>query len=504
MSDRVQPEKPAQSLDTVPVTGPAAAPAAGPVPVPEKGPARRETPNPELDMKLIEGPVVPTLISFSLPLLGTNLMHSFSASYGAAWAGQVVGPNALTAVVIANVLVWMMLMSVVMGIGNASSILIAQSYGARELDRLKAITGTSVTFVVVTALLLAVSGSSLVPFLLDMVATPPEARPYAEEFLTATCTTMVPVIFPLVFISVMVRGSGDARTPMVFTMLWLGLGLFFSPVLMIGAFGMPAFGLTGLVYGNAIAAALSLIAMLVHIYRSGHPLKLTREELGNLVPDPRMFRLLMMRGLPMGLEGILVSGVYLALLTMVNEYGAEAAAAYGAGTQLWGYIQMPLVALGASVAAMASQNIGANRWDRVDELAIKGIVVNLLMTGAGVAVVYLAGEFLVGLFLKDAPGAVRLALDMNFVVLWSWIPLAATMVLFGVVRANGAMMPPTLIMVGTLWLVRIPFAHFLQPVMGIDAIWWSFPAGTITCAALAYGYYLWGPWRQKNLMGDNT
>ena len=153
---------------------------------------------------------------------------------------------------------------------------------------------------------------------------------------------------------------------------------------------------------------------------------------------------------------------------------------------------------------MASQNIGADRWDRVNDLALKACAVCAGITTVGVGIVYGLGEVLLGLFLPEGGEALATALRLNAIVLWSWIPLAVTMVLFGIVRANGAMVPPTLIMVGSLWMIRIPFADRMQAFLGVDAIWWSFPVGTVTCAALAFAYYRWGRWRSKSLLGDQA
>jgi Na+-driven multidrug efflux pump len=187
---------------------------------------------------------------------------------------------------------------------------------------------------------------------------------------------------------------------------------------------------------------------------------------------------------------------------MVNRYGAATSAGYGAATQLWGFIQMPIGALSASVAAMASQNIGAGQWSRVRELALKASLLGAGITSGGVLLVYALGEVLLGVFLPEGGDALRMALRINLLVLWSWIPLAITMVLFGIVRANGAMMPPTLIMVGTLWVVRLPFAEVFQRQLGADAIWLSFPVGTIMCAVLACVYYRFGRWKTKSLLGE--
>ena len=43
--------------------------------------------------------------------------------------------------------------------------------------------------------------------------------------------------------------------------------------------------------------------------------------------------------------------------------------------QLWTYIQMPAMAIGAAVQRMAAQNIGAGKWDRVErDHALRGLL----------------------------------------------------------------------------------------------------------------------------------
>lgn len=453
------------------------------------------------DRGLIEGPLVPTLIRFSLPLIGTNLLHSIAGAYTAAWVGQTIGPDGLTGVVIVNVLVWMMLMATVMGVASASSIMIAQAYGANRSDHLKVIASTSVAFVVAGSVVLAALGWNFSPLLVDLISTPEQAKALTIEYLQATCFALL-AVFPFVFITVMIRGTGDARTPFWFTALWLSLSFLLIPVMLTGAFGLPKFGLAAVAYANLVAALIALVAMLIFTWVSKHPITLFISDRAYWLPDVSIFRLLLLRGMPMGLEGILISGVYLALLSMVNQYGAATSAAYAASTQLWGFIQMPIGAFASSVAAIASQNIGAGRWDRVDQLALRGCLLSGGVATFGVLAIYAAGNALFSIFLPDGGESLAMALRINLLVLWSWIPLAVTMVLFGIVRANGAMVPPTLIMVGTLWLVRIPFANYVQPYLGADAIWWSFPVGTISCAALSFLYFKYGKWREKTLMGD--
>jgi Na+-driven multidrug efflux pump len=62
------------------------------------------------------------------------------------------------------------------------------------------------------------------------------------------------------------------------------------------------------------------------------------------------------------------------------------------------------------------------------------------------------------------------------------------------------MLAPTLIYATTMWVMRVPFALMLLPLIGAAAIWWSFPLGTIGSASLALAYYRWGGWRKNKLM----
>src|SRR3546814_9834805 len=57
----------------------------------------------------------------------------------------------------------------------------------------------------------------------------------------------------------------------------------------------------------------------------------------------------------MGLQMIVISSSALAMLGLVNREGVVTTAAYGVTQQLWTYVQMPAMALGAAVSAMRSE-----------------------------------------------------------------------------------------------------------------------------------------------------
>jgi Na+-driven multidrug efflux pump len=259
-------------------------------------------------------------------------------------------------------------------------------------------------------------------------------------------------------------------------------------------------GIAGSAASTLLAQAISLFALLSLLHRRRHPLLPGRDELQHYRPRPHLLRAIVAKGIPMGLQMIVISSAALAVMGLVNGFGVETAAAYGVAAQLWTYIQMPALAIGAAVSSMAAQNVGARRWDRVGRIAKVGVAFNLLLTSTVVGVLYLADRHVLGLFLPAGSGAIPIAIHINDVASWSFVLFGVTLVLFGVVRATGAVFAPLVILAVALFAVRVPFASLLRDRLGADAIWWSFPLAAAVSTVLCVAYYRYGSWRQAQLL----
>ncbi|MFX6011025.1 MATE family efflux transporter, partial [Acinetobacter baumannii] len=85
------------------------------------------------DARLVTGPIGRTLLLFSLPVLGSNILQSLNASINSIWVGHYLGEAALTATSNANIVLFFLL-GVVFGISMANTIMIGQAVGARDLE----------------------------------------------------------------------------------------------------------------------------------------------------------------------------------------------------------------------------------------------------------------------------------------------------------------------------------------------------------------------------------
>jgi putative MATE family efflux protein len=447
---------------------------------------------------LTHGPIARTLFFFTLPILASNVLQSLNGSVNSIWVGHYLGEAALTATSNANTILFFLL-ALVFGIGMAASILVGQSVGARNINQAKRVVGTSATFFVGTSIVIAVGGGFATGPLLAWMQTPADAMPFAVAYLRIIFAA-VPLMFATVFVMMVLRGAGDSKTPFWFLLFAVALDIALNPLLIFGAGPLPGLGIAGSATATLIANLLSLAALLVYLYRRKHFLCLHGDEFAYLKPDPILFSALVRKGLPMGLQMIVLSSSSIMMISLVNRFGSQTTAAFGAAMQLWNYVMMPALAVGMAASAMAAQNVGAGRWDRVRRTALIGVGFNCLMTGSLVLILYLFNRAALSLFLPDDSDALVIAQHVNAIVVWSFMLLGITMVLGGVVRATGAAVPPLIVLFVALWLIRIPFAIALLDRWHADALWWSFPVGSGISAVLMWLYYRFGRWQSARML----
>ena len=348
---------------------------------------------------LTQGPIGRNLLLFALPILGGNIAQSLNGSVNAVWIGRHLGEDALTAAANANNIMFFLLGSM-FGLGMAASILIAQAMGARDTAQARRTMGSSATFFIGLSVLIAIGGWWLARHLLAWMGTPAPSLPLAEAYLRVIFLAM-PALYAFAFLAAALRGAGDSRTPFRFLLVAVLLDIAFNPLLIFGIGPFPKLGIAGSAWATLLSQTLALAALLLHLRHKRHVLWLGRKDAALLLPQPRIVQALVLKGVPMGLQMMLISLAMIAMMTMVNGFGTATAAGYGAALQLWTYVQMPAMAIGAACSSMAAQNVGAGRWDRVDATAWTGVGFNFLLTGALIAPLILLGRdrFPAGLFL---------------------------------------------------------------------------------------------------------
>ncbi len=447
---------------------------------------------------LTKGPIRKTLVLFALPTLLGNVLQSLNASINSVWIGRLMGEAALAATANANIVLFL-IFSAVFGFSMAATVRVGQRFGARDLDGARRSFGTGVGLCLLVSLAVALAGWLLAPQLLALLKLPLESRPLALAYLRVIFL-VVPGMTLTVMVSMGLRGTGDARTPLYFQILAAVLDVGLNPLFIRGIGPFPQLGIAGAATATAIATLTGLTAMIGWIYAKDLPLRLRGSELGYLVPRREELGFIVGKGLPMGAQMLVISGAGLIMIGLINREGLMTAAAYGALIQLWSYVQMPSLAMGAAVSAMVAQHIGARREDRVDRVGFDGAAVNLAMTAVLIAVLFAFERHALALFLGSGSEAIPLAMHIQLLGVWSFLPFGVTIVIFGTMRAYGVVWAPIFVLLASMYVVRLGIYSLGYPLIGTDALWLSFPISSVVSTVLALAAYWRGGWRKSPLM----
>jgi putative MATE family efflux protein len=447
---------------------------------------------------LTEGSIPVGLFKFSLPILLANVLQSLNGSVNSIWVGRYLGEAALTATSNANTVMFL-LIGAAFGVALAATILIGQCIGANNIRETKRVVGTSATFFAAISVGMAIAGLALCRPLLIAMSTPADSLPLAVAYMRVIFLAL-PFLYMYAFVMAVLRGVGDSKTPFYFMLLSVGIDIALNPVFIFGLGPIPRLGIAGSALATFVAQAVSLTALIRHLYRRKHVLCLHKDELALLKVDWSVVGTLVKKGIPMSAQMLVISLSGVLMITLVNRFGVDTTAAFGAAMQIWNYIQMPAFAVGMGVSAMTAQNVGAGKWDRVTRIARVGVLYSVLLTGSIVILIELLDLHIFGLFLPAGSAALGIASHMNRIVTSSFIFFGISVALFGVVRATGAVMAPLVVLTVSMLVVRFPLAELFLDRYHVDAVWWSFPVSSVLSSILALLYYRYGSWRSAHML----
>lgn len=435
-------------------------------------------------------PVPPKLwrlyLRFLVPMIGANFLQAASGTINNIYLGQMLGVKAMAAVS-SFFPVLFFLISFMIGLGSGASVLIGQAFGAREPDRVKAIAGTALAVGLGFGAVVAVFGGIFTEPLLLALGTPadilPSSTAYARIMLVAA-----PCIFVFLLVTSMLRGVSDTKTPLKTLLISTAVSLVVTPALIRGWFGLPQLGVASGAYAAGIGFLLAMAWTAWHLLQIKSPMAPDAAFLRGVRIDRAILVKILKIGLPTALTMVTISLSEVAVLFLVNRYGSQATAAYGAVNQIISYVQFPAISIAITASILGAQAIGAGRAQSLGKIAQTGIAMNLVLTGALVALGYLFSRTVIGWFITD-PAVVEIAQTLLHIMLWSCVIMGMGMVLSGLMRASGTVLWPTVISAGSILLVQIPLAWWWSNAFGINGIWASYPVCFLTSLGLQTAYY---------------
>lgn len=426
-------------------------------------------------------------------MMAGNVLQSLFGTINNVYLGQMIGVDALAAVTVFFPIMFAFI-AFVMGLSAGASILIGQAFGAGELGKAKAVAGTTLSVALLAAAAIALFGSLLARDLLIALATPPNILDEAASYAQVTMIFM-PLTFAVILVTSMMRGVGDTVTPLLALVVYTLIGLITTPVMIAGSFGLPRLGVASAAWASVASSLITLAWLYLHLRARNHVLAFDREFLRAMWPDGQLLRLVLRIGIPTSLSMMVMSVAELVLLGLVNGYGSDATAAYGAVGQVMSYVQFPALSIAISVSIFGAQAIGRGQADRIGAIVGTGLQMNLWLTGGLAVLGYIFSRTLMGFFITEA-AVLDLAQGLLRIALWSTVLFGMATVFSGAMRGSGTVWAPLAISSFAILAVEIPSAIVLSRHIGIEGVWAAYPIAFCSMFLLQMSYYLL-VWRKR-------
>lgn len=441
-----------------------------------------------------KGSIARHIIFFSLPMFAGNLLQMLYNVVDSVWVGQVIGKSALGAVSVSQPLIFA-LIALVAGLTMATTTLVAQYRGASNEKMVQKTIGTSLILLGALGFVMGVIGLLLRYPLLRLISTPPEIINDSAAYLGIFMSGILG-LFLYNTLGAILRGLGDAKTPLIALAVATILNIILDGIFILGLGPIPRMGVPGVALATIIAQGMSAIWLLRWILQKTDLILLTREYWR---VDWQVARQILRIGLPAGLQQVLVSMGMVTVTALINQFGPDVVAAFGAAQRLDQAAILPAMSMGLAISAVVAQNLGAGLHERVAAAVKWGSLVSVLITGAVTAVAILKPTILMILFTKD-PAVLSEGSNYLRIIGWSYIPFALLFILGGVMRGAGDTMAAMVLTIVGLWIVRIPVAYILVRSMGTSGIWTAILISSTVSFLLHWGYYMTGRWRRRVLV----
>ncbi len=429
------------------------------------------------------------IFNLAVPAVMQTIVRSLFVIVDAFWVGKL-GKLPLAALTTATFLIWGFLALGEM-IATGTNSLIAQSTGAKNsvLER-KISTYNLVNtffFTVILSLLLI----PLLPYFNALMNIGPEQSEQSNEYLV-TLLIGFPGITLLSTTTAIFRGSGDTKTPMYLLVFAVSMNFFLAPLFIFGLGFVPAMDMTGAAISTIVAYTLSFIAGYYILKKRNLICSVRKYKIDKPIIS-ETFRI----GLPIAINGIGFSLIYVFVSRFVSDYGTTAFAALGIGHRSESLAYQITVGFSLASSILVGQNIGARNPDRAEKLAFKILGYATIVMAVYSVLLFVFSREVAMFFINDAD-VINVSSVYNKIAASVLIFSAAEVVLSGAFSGAGDSLPPAIVGL-PMNALRIPFAFLFGMLWGLNGIWIAICSTVVMKGVIITIWFKLGRWKKREL-----
>ena len=441
---------------------------------------------------ILHGSLWKAILLIAIPVMINSLLQTLYNLTDTYWLGRI-GTEPLAAINLVSP-VQGIIVSFGSGFTVAGAVLLSQLIGAGKPAQARKMANQIFMSAMVFSAVCIAALESLMPFIMNWLGAEGRVLGYAYDYLRIV-TLDIPFLFTINLYQSVRQSQGDTVSPMLLNLLGIGLNMVLDPLLMV----VWKLNATGAALATLLAKTVPALIALRLLRRAEETMRL---ECACMKPDKAMLKEIARIGLPTSF-GASVSHIgFLMMTRSVFSYGVNAIAAYGIANKSNSLNSLPSSGIGAAVATIVGQNMGAGQVKRAEKgyRAAMGGIVALLMAAGVVLSRRPVAEAIVSIFSTD-PDVIAMAADyFGLMAMWTWNNgvLDCTASLFRACGHTGVTMVND---IARIWVFRFATLFVCQRLLGlgVESIWYSVVISNGLAALMMFVLYLTGMWKKNKI-----
>lgn len=331
--------------------------------------------------------------------------------------------------------------------------------GARNVVRQGLVSG------LVFSVALAAIGMSIAPFLPHWLGASEDICGGASEYLTIVAGAL-PILLLNNLAAGSLRCSGNIKLPSMLGVMMCTLDVMFN-YLFIFVFNM---GTAGAAWGTFVAYLITMVCMVSSLVWKDKVLRFTLDERGQYRPTKMTLRKALVIGSPISLERGVMCGAQIAISGIIAPLGSVAIAANTFGINIESLCYMPGYGVGEAATTLVGQSLGAKRSDLMRSFAWISMALGMLTMSLMGVVMWVFAPEMMGLVSEDG-AVIELGAEVLRIEAWAEPMFAASIVAYSIFVGAGKTLVPSIMNLGSIWIVRLTLALVLAPSMGLKGVW---------------------------------
>ncbi len=444
---------------------------------------------------ILTGNIRKALVKLALPVILGNAIFTLYQVTDMYWVSRLAdGDNAVAAI---NFVWPLIFLTIAFGIGIciAGNSIVSQFVGMKNAAAARKVAGQLVSFSFMLSFILGMTGLLWGKDLLALLGAEGAMLEYGWQF-TSVIFGGMPAMFVFFAFQSIMYGQGDTLTPMLLSGSAVVLNIILDPIFMF-TFNM---GMAGAAWATVVSRTLATLAGMYLLFFADTGI---RPLFSDLRFNRGVLKIIVRVGLPAGV-GYSVEGFGFMLLNVfVLGFGSLTVAAFGIGNKIDSLVLLPAMGIGAALAAVVGQNLGADQADRAVQAVKESIKMTVTALAVGGLALVVMAPSLLGIFSNNPVVLEQGIFYMRLIGLS--LPLMGIFQSFlGAFQGSGHTVTSMLLTAGRLWVLRIPLILLLKNFISLAerSVWFAMVGSNVLICMIAFAAFLHGGWKRKVVRKD--